>query len=106
MEILSAVKAQKQVCDIIKYFFQVSTENLAENKLTGKLNATIENVGFTDILELYQAMKTDKTRLYMPWELDCDYITIVYIPAHNCIIQIESVKVSQFKGNKNKINLN
>lgn len=57
--------------------------------LPTKMMSQIHNVWFVDFVRLYNSLQGEK-RLFMPWELDSDCMTIILRPAPDCIIEITS----------------
>lgn len=84
MEYITVTQAQKKIAEIIDLFIETAAMQ------PGKLMASIEPMGMYEICTLFNRMKTDKKMLYVPGELDNDRITILYFPAPNCVIEIES----------------
>ncbi len=95
--IKTQIQVLDQILNIIKLFDNTVNKLPFENP--GKLLATIDEVGFTDIINLYNLLDKGEKQIYQPGELDQDFITIIYIPTPNCVIEIESIPV--FKVDKN-----
>ena len=100
---LTTTEAQIRIVEIIKSFREVIGQCQSNNiKFTGE----IENVGVWDILQLYGRIKSKNKRLFMPGDADQDMISIVYSPAVNCVIHIESERCIKYKPKINTINYN
>lgn len=95
-------KAKIQVLDAIKDFNSVSAERNALGKPFTKMTSHIENVGYADLMTLYNRMGDVNKMLFMPWELDSDRAVIIFIPAPGFVIHIESEPANRMVADINK----
>jgi len=86
----------KQCSDRIKQIIKDYDKIVKSKPLTGKLLALIEDVKHLDLINLYNSLEYPK-QLYMAKDLDCDRLTIVFMPRSRCVIQIESEPVLTIK---------
>lgn len=84
MKTITALEAQNRIVEFIKSFIKMTSSG------PGKFTAGIQNVDFIEFINLYHHIKTDKKAIYMPGELETETMTLIYIPAPDCIITIES----------------
>lgn len=91
-KVLTTREVQILIIEFIKQFREMA----AIKKDFFKMNAEIKNVGFLSMIQLWSKVRTPNKRLYLPGELDNEFMTIVYKPAPNCIITIESVPTKKY----------
>lgn len=90
---ISAQQAQVMIVEMIKNFREVAA---IKKGVFHRMNAEIKDVSFVGIIHLWSLIITPNKRLYLPGELDNEHITIVYKPAPNCVITIESVPTKKY----------
>lgn len=105
MKTITTIEAYLQITEILENFIKICEDN--KDKPV-KLYATIENVGFADLISLFYKLKakSHEKQIYLPGEFD-EKLNMYYRPCDGCVIMIESEPAQPLKTKKfNLINLN
>ncbi len=96
----SAIEAQLDIIDIISEFRKlIKTTN-------SNLSATIENVSFVDIFQLYERIESKYKKIYLPQEIGENKVIIIYVLAPGISITIQSEPALKLVPKINLINYN